>query len=579
MKISSPNPDSWWCRDCRARCCVRSHPDVFAQGLPDGRNYSPGYQQSNRFYYKLYRRTISTYCTDVAKVTAFALFSMSMPMMRSFGIHHRIGDGIPAEISPRCIHWYSWIRKYGHNEGDEPRSLNRSCIKAIAEHPNARYEVYNAKLLSQGEVEANLAKRTGKGVQAMLHKSLDTARQGKSKKKLLLILKGLGKDCGFLMIWFLMNHPQQVEGKTSEIGMKISTLPADKILQQNCSFVWWQKKLVSEGKADWAMAELLAYGSLLKKDFPFASAGRDVERNFSRHAVIRVEDSEEQRTPLSNSDPKGDIFHLQFTAFWICCAGIWIRLCNGSPIHFNDLGSTVWRFHEWSSDCHRSIYLGAEDKWNRMERHRDILLPSWLWRTGAEHSGPYWNVSWICVHKHNMQVINCTTLQTSFMHCVVSWRDRSVNSLFFRRRVCFVIHAVFPHWWNCLSGKIPGGDRRFICGSKQIGKVVVCSGKSLLRIIWAKEKDQVNDIALVRLEQFYPLPAKQLKELKKNTTRRRNGSGYRKNLWTWVHGRICWGRWRYSVYCDCVRSGASPTGSHKAHERSRKNSFKKYSKK
>lgn len=524
----------------------------------------------------------STYCTDVAKVTLSPVFHVNADDVEALVYTIELAMEFRQKFHRDVFIDILGYRKYGHNEGDEPRFTQPLLYKAIAEHPNAR-EVYNAKLLSQGEVEANLARELEKEFKAMLQKSLDTARQEKSKKKVTPYLEGTWKGLRISNESDFDESPSTgVEEKSlSEIGMKISTLPADKkFFSKTVRLFEDRKKLVSEGKADWAMAELLAYGSLLKEGFPIRFSGQDVERGtFShRHAVIRVEDSEEQYTPLSNIDPKQATFSIYNSLLSeYAVLGFEYGYAMASP---NSL--VIWeaQFGDFMNGAQIVIdqYISsAEDKWNRMNGIV-MLLPHGYEGQGAEHSSARLERFLNLCAEHNMQVINCTT-PANFFHAL----RRQLKRPFRKPLVVFSPKSLLrhPRCISSLSELSSGKFREVIDDSsadpKQIGKVVVCSGKVYYELLEQKEKDQVNDIALVRLEQFYPLPAKQLKELKKKYNKATE--------WIWLQEEpVNMGAWSYLLrtvkdipFTVIARSeSASPaTGSHKAHEREQKELIQK----
>src|SRR6185436_10153766 len=123
----------------------------------------------------------STYCTDVAKVTLSPVFHVNADDVEALIYTVELAMEFRQKFHRDVFIDILGYRKYGHNEGDEPRFTQPLLYKAIAAHPDAR-KIYNDKLLSQGEVEANLAKEMEASYKEMLESSLDTARQAKKKK-------------------------------------------------------------------------------------------------------------------------------------------------------------------------------------------------------------------------------------------------------------------------------------------------------------------------------------------------------------------------------------------------------------
>ncbi|MBK6836985.1 MAG: 2-oxoglutarate dehydrogenase E1 component [Bacteroidetes bacterium] len=519
----------------------------------------------------------STYCTDVAKVTLSPVFHVNADDVEALVYTIELAMEFRQKFHRDVFIDILGYRKYGHNEGDEPRFTQPLLYKAIAEHPNAR-EVYNQKLLSSGEVEVNLAREMEKEFKAMLQKSLDTARSEKTKKKVSPHLEGTWKGLRISNESDFHQSPDtSVDIKIlTEIGTRIAALPADKkFFSKTIRLFEDRKKLVSEQKADWAMGELLAYGSLLKEGFPIRFSGQDVERGtFShRHAVVRVEDSEEQYTPLEHVNPKQASFAIYNSLLSeYAVLGFEYGYAMSSP---NSL--VIWeaQFGDFMNGAQIVIdqYISsAEDKWNRMNGIV-LLLPHGYEGQGAEHSSARLERFLNLCAEDNMQVVNCTT-PANFFHAL----RRQMKRPFRKPLIVFSPKSLLRHP-RCISTfdeMAKGGFREIIddmsADPKQVNRVVICSGKVYYELLEQKEKDQANELALIRMEQLYPLPVQQLQALK---TKYKNATD-----WIWLQEEpINMGAWSYLLrtcreipFQVIARSeSASPaTGSHKAHEREQK---------
>lgn len=523
----------------------------------------------------------STYCTDVAKVTLSPVFHVNADDVEALVYTIELAMEFRQKFHRDVFIDILGYRKYGHNEGDEPRFTQPLLYKAIAEHPNPR-EVYNEKLLAQGQVEADLAREMEKSFKALLQKSLDTAKQAKKipyTDRLEGSWKGLrrasDKD-------FAASPQTGVDLKTlREIGTKISSLPTDKNFFSKSKKLFEERlKNVKEGKADWAMAELLAYGSLLKEGFPVRFSGQDVERGtFShRHAVVRVEDSEEQYTPLNHIDNLQAPFQIYNSLLSeYAVLGFEYGYAMTAP---NSL--LIWeaQFGDFMNGAQIIIdqYLSsAEDKWNRMNG-LVMLLPHGYEGQGAEHSSARIERFLNLCGQLNMQVVNCTT-PANFFHVL----RRQMHRPFRKPLVVMTPKSLLRHP-RCVSSfdDLSSGsfmeviDDASVTAAK-VNKVVVCSGKVYYELLEQKERDQNTDVALVRLEQLYPYPAEQLSALK---AKYKNASG-----WIWLQEEPeNMGAWSYILrkskdisfkLISRVESASTATGSHKAHDREQKELIEK----
>lgn len=516
----------------------------------------------------------STYCTDVAKVTLSPVFHVNADDVEALVYTIELALEYRQKFHRDVFIDILGYRKYGHNEGDEPRFTQPLLYKAIAAHPDAR-KIYNEKLLSQGEVEANLVREMEVSFKNMLEKSLDEARQVK-EKKVTSFLEGSWKGLRLATPDdFKISPATGVDQKVlNEIGKKITELPTDKkFFNKTVRLFEERRKMVNEGRFDWAMGELLAYGTLLNEGFPVRFSGQDVERGtFShRHAVIQMEDSEENFIPLNNIDKNQAPFRIYNSLLSeYAVLGFEYGFALSTP---NSL--VIWeaQFGDFNNGAQIIIdqYIScAEDKWNRMNGIV-LLLPHGYEGQGAEHSSGrierFLNLS----AGNNMNVLNCTT-PANFFHAL----RRQMHRPFRKPLVIFTPKSLLRHP-RCIStvqDLSSGSFKELIddpnAAAEKISRVLICSGKIYYELLEQKEKDQAEHIAIVRLEQLYPLPADQLQKLKQ---RYKNSKE-----WIWIQEEpVNMGAWSYLLrvatpiipLTSITRpESASPaTGSYKAHER------------
>lgn len=516
----------------------------------------------------------STYCTDVAKVTLSPVFHVNADDVEALVYTIQLALEYRQKFHRDVFIDILGYRKYGHNEGDEPRFTQPLLYKAIAAHQDPR-KIYNEKLLSQGEVEGNLVREMEVSFKEMLEKSLDTARQIK-KKKVKSFLEGSWKGLRLATPEDFIKSPTTgVDEKVlRSIGKKITELPSGKnFFSKTVRLFEERKKMVPAGSFDWAMGELLAYGSLLKEGFPVRITGQDVERGtFShRHAVIQVEDSEENYVPLNNIENGQAPFRIYNSLLSeYAVLGFEYGFALSTP---NTL--VIWeaQFGDFNNGAQIIIdqYISsAEDKWNRMNGIV-LLLPHGYEGQGAEHSSGrierFLNLS----AGYNMNILNCTT-PANFFHAL----RRQMHRPFRKPLVIFTPKSLLRHP-RCISqiNEFSSGSFRELIDdsnvvAEKVRKVLICSGKIYYELLEQKEKDQAEHIAIVRLEQLYPLPVDQLQKIKQ---RYKNAK-----QWIWIQEEpVNMGAWSYLLrvatpiipLSSITRpESASPaTGSYKTHDR------------
>jgi 2-oxoglutarate dehydrogenase E1 component len=458
----------------------------------------------------------STYCTDVAKVTLSPVFHVNGDDPEALVYTVKLAMEYRQKFHSDVFIDLLCYRKYGHNEGDEPRFTQPLLYKAIATHPNAR-EIYNEKLLKQGAIEADLAREMEKAFRDMLQEKLNVA---KTKKKTRFIRQSEGNWSGlhFATSEDLARSPETGVDtqKLLEIGERITTLPEDKPFFTKTKRLFADRKaMLKEGqRLDWAMGELLAYGSLLSEGFPVRVSGQDVERGtFShRHAVIRVEDSEEQYTPLNNISGNQSAFSI-YNSLLSEYAVLGFEYGYGLSAPRTLL---VWeaQFGDFANGGQIIIdqYISsAEDKWKRMNG-LIMLLPHGYEGQGAEHSSARLERFLALCAENNMQVVNCTT-PANFFHVL----RRQLYRDFRKPLVVMTPKSLLRHP-KCVS---PLSD--FSSGSfmeviddtvgKNVKRLAFCSGKIYYDLLAHREKENNHDVAVIRIEQLYPFPKIQIEEI------------------------------------------------------------------
>ena len=516
----------------------------------------------------------STYCTDVAKVTLSPVFHVNADDVEAVIYTIRLAMEFRQKFHRDVFIDILGYRKYGHNEGDEPRFTQPLLYKAIASHPNPR-EIYNRKLMHQGEVESNLVKEMEKSFKEMLQKSLDASKAEK-KSTVAAFREGNWKGIRRSEASDFRQSPETGVDKKIllALGNKITTLPPDKTFFNKIVrlFNEHKTKLNEKDTLDWSMAEWLAYGTLLNEGYPVRISGQDSERGtFShRHAVLPLEDSEEQYTPLSNvreGQAPFSIYNSLLSEYAVL--GFEYGYALSSP---NSL--VVWeaQFGDFMNGAQVIIdqYISSgENKWKRMNG-MVLLLPHGYEGQGAEHSSARIERFLNLCAGNNMQVVNCTT-PANYFHVL----RRQIHREFRKPLVVLTPKSLLRHP-RCISSldDLAKGNFKEVldddnADAKSVSRVVLCSGKIYFDLLEHQEKNKVTDVALVRIEQLYPFPTDQLQVLKKK---------YHNSIdWIWVQEEPeNMGAWGYLLrtikeiplkLVSRPESASPATGSHHAHER------------
>src|SRR6201987_4115570 len=358
----------------------------------------------------------STYCTDVAKVVLSPVF-------------HVNGDDIEAVCFVAQLAMDFWqtfhrdvfvdilcYRKYGHNEGDEPRFPQPPLYKAIAAHPNPK-DIYVKRLADEKNELADEAKEIEKKFKEELDTNLDEAKKVE-KAKVTSFLEGNWQGVRMSTAKDFEQSPETAVAEKTflDLAKRTTELPKEKKFFNKIQKVFDDRKAMIVGdNYDWAMGELLAYASLMSEGNHVRFSGQDVERGtFShRHAVVKVEDSEEEYVPLNQLGTKGElrIFNSLLSEYGVL--GFEYGYAFASP---NIL--TIWesQFGDFFNGAQIIIdqYLSsAEYKWRRMNG-LVLLLPHGYEGQGPEHSSGRMERFLQLCGENNLQIINASTPAKQF---------------------------------------------------------------------------------------------------------------------------------------------------------------------
>jgi len=413
-------------------------------------------------------------------------------------------------------------RRHGHNEGDDPKFTQPHLYALIDQHPNPR-EVYTQFLLENGESDAkDLAKEMEKKFWADLQERLDEVKQ-----------HPLPYHYQQPEVWWrslrkatATDFEQSPVTAVSEADFRkvfdaIMKWPEDfKPLRKVEKILQDKVKLFSEeGKVDWATGELLAYGSLLLDGKDVRMSGQDVQRGtFShRHAVLRDENNDQSYNRLSRlPDAKGQfrIYNSLLSEYGVLGFEYGYALANPNAL-------VLWeaQFGDFSNGAQTMIdqfISAAEQKWQRMNGVT-LLLPHGYEGQGPEHSSARMERFLQMCAELNIVVTNVTTAANLFhaFRRQLAWPFRKPLINFSPKA-----NLRHPGTYSKMEEFTSGGfkeviDDVFVDDANHVKKVLFCSGKVYFDLAERQQKENRKDVAIVRLEQLYPLPLTQLETLYK----------------------------------------------------------------
>lgn len=461
----------------------------------------------------------SIYCTDVGKVTLSPILHVNADDVEAVVHAMNFALDFRMEFARDVFIDLLGYRKYGHNEGDEPRFTQPKLYKAISKHNNPR-DIYAEKLIAQGVIDKGYTDKLEQEFKDKLEENLEDSRK-EDKTTITPFMQDEWNGYDYAEEDKMMEAVDTTFDlkKLDEIAEVITKLPEDKkFLKKIAKLVEARHSMYFEdNKLDWAMGELLAYGTLLKEGHDVRMSGQDVERGtFShRHAVIKVEESEEEVVLLNNL--KGDqadfyIYNSLLSEYGV--VGFDYGYAMASPQTL-----TLWeaQFGDFSNGAQIMIdqYISAaEDKW-KLQNGLVMLLPHGYEGQGAEHSSARMERYLQLCATDNMFVADVTTPANLFH---LFRRQMKVN--YRKPLIVFTPKSLLRHP-KVVSTKeeMANGSFQMIIDDADakvanVKTLVFVTGKFYYDLLEKREElKREEDVALVRVEQLFPLPTDAMKKI------------------------------------------------------------------
>ncbi len=459
----------------------------------------------------------SRYCTDITRMLRCPVFHVNgedpeaVAHIAQLAAEYRQRYGKDVVIDLYCY------RKWGHNEGDEPRFTQPLMYGAIDKKKSVR-DVYVEELVTHGKIthqEAEeIVERSRKRFEAALEEVRHTNHHYETS--------------AFAGLWQGFGGGPDIESadvatavpaeRLSEVSDRLTTVPEHfKTLRQIKQLLQHRTKAGhGEAPIDWGTAEMLAYGSLLAEGVNIRLSGQDVGRGTftHRHAVLYDAETGEPWIPLNHLAPSQGRFEIYDSA--LSEAGV-LGFEYGYSLDSPD-ALVIWeaQFGDFANGAQVLIdqfISSSEDKWHRLSG-LTLLLPHGFEGQGPEHSSARLERFLALSAEDNMMVCNLTTAAQIF-HALRRqvkrpWRKplvvMSPKSLLRSQKAA-----------SSLSELAEGSFQRIIpdrdVSPKKVKRVLACSGKVYYDLVEGRETHGRDDVAIVRFEQLYPLRQEELRDL------------------------------------------------------------------
>jgi len=465
----------------------------------------------------------SPYPSDVALMVEAPIFHVNGDNPEAVTYVAKVATEFRQQFGKDVVIDMFCYRRFGHNEGDDPTMTSPLMYAKIKDHPSTR-ELYSRQLVAEGvttdeEVSGWIAE-----FDEFLDKEFDAGKTYKPNKADWLDGKWAG---------LALPEGDERRGDTSvplqklkDLGAKITAIPERLDVHKNVKRVIENRRAAIEAGQglDWATAEHLAFATLLDEGFPVRLAGQDSVRGTftQRHCDLIDQTTEEHYTPLANLRPGQAHFEVIDSALSEeAVLGFEYGFSLADPRTL-----TLWeaQFGDFANGAQVVIdqfISSGERKWLRMSG-LVMLLPHGYEGQGPEHSSARLERFLQLCAEDNMQVVNCST-PANYFHVL----RRQMRREFRKPLIIMTPKSLLRHkkatstladlaegssFHRVLNDDAERGANTSVklAPPEKIRRVVLCSGKVYYDLLDAREEKGVDDVYIMRLEQFYPWPVKSL---------------------------------------------------------------------
>lgn len=446
------------------------------------------------------------YCTDIAKMVQAPIFHVNADDPEAVAFVSQLAVDYRNEFKRDVVIDLVCYRRHGHNEADEPSATQPLMYAKIKKHPTPR-KIYAERLIAEQTLASD-------DVTAMVNHYRDALDQGNCVVKERRATTQHSGDWGpYIGAEWHDAYPGEMSmARLKHLADKISYVPESHKLQSRVAKIYNDRLLMAQGEKplDWGFAETLAYASILEDKKRIRITGQDSGRGtfFHRHAVLHNQNDATAYLPLRNiSDEQGPIDITDSVLSEASVLAFEYGYATAEPS-----GLTLWeaQFGDFANCAQVVIdqFLSSgEQKWGRL-CGLTMLLPHGYEGQGPEHSSARLERFLQLCANHNMQVcVPSTPAQVYHMlrRQVVRPMRRplvvmSPKSLLRHPLAVSSLEELAHGTFQNVIGEVDSLD------ASNVDRVVFCSGKVYFELLEKRRKNNIDNVALIRVEQLYPFP-------------------------------------------------------------------------
>ena len=529
-----------------------------------------------------YESRSSLYCTDIAKVMNSPVFHVNADDPEAVAYVCCLAIELRQKFNIDVYIDILGYRRYGHNEGDEPRFTQPLLYNAIAKHATV-LDIYSEQLQENNDMTTREIKAITTSFDKKLQKDFEVVKGNG--------IKELHVDY-FRRQWKGFRSAEEADFSTSEntattkkdldkIALALATIPKSFTTLPKIKKMLEQRLVnYKANKIDWGLAELLAYGSLLNEGYPVRVSGQDSRRGtFShRHAVLIDSVNEATYIPLnhiSKKQKKLQVYNSHLSEYGVLGYEYGYSLARPNSL-------TIWeaQFGDFANGAQIIIdqfISSAESKWQRMSG-LVMLLPHGYEGMGPEHSSARLERFLSLCAEKNMLVANPTT-PANFYHLL-----RRQMLVPYRVPLIVMTPKSLLRSPKCISKieqlmndkfcpTIDDEEVKTKAQAKKIKRLLICTGKIFYDLQEKKQQLKTSQVAIVRFEQLYPIPVDLDKKLYQKY---KDAQWYwiqeePRNMGSWFFIKSRLGRLKEGTIALARKKSASPANGSSAKEREYQN--------
>jgi 2-oxoglutarate dehydrogenase E1 component len=456
------------------------------------------------------------YATDVAKMIQAPVFHVNGDDPEAVVHVARLAIAFRQQFHCDVIIDMWCYRRHGHNEADEPSFTQPLMYKEIEAHARLR-ELYAQKLIESGRISADGVEQMKTDLRARLDAAQQVARESRPKEKI-TSFGGVWK--GFAKAGADLTAKTAISEETLRlIGERATSVPDDFTVHPKLKRLLAARREMSEGKLpiDWGCGELFALGSLVLEGTPVRFVGQDAQRGTfgHRHACLHDFNNGKKYYPLANLKPdQAPIIVVNTMLTELAVVGFEYGFASADPRNLVVWEAQFGDFVNMTQPMIDQFISAAESKWNK-QCGLIMLLPHGYEGAGPEHSNAYIERFLTLSADNNWQVCY-PTLPSQHFHLIRRQMKRN-----FRKPLIVMTPKSLLRLEMATSQlkEFTDGQFQLVIDDPtapprdSVKRLVLCTGKVFYALHAEREKHKLDNVAIVRIEQLYPFPQKEVQAI------------------------------------------------------------------